>query len=114
MKNRRFFLNYFYTIAYLFLIVNIFFYFPSGDCFAVSIHFSLKTSTFLENFTIIHIFYILHFSAYILPPSNSQSGTRVAIRVYPFDAYQVYPKRISVNLHIFFIYIIFVRRHLQT
>ena len=41
-KIHRFFLNYFYTIAHLFLIVNIFFYFPSGDCFAVSIHFSLK------------------------------------------------------------------------
>lgn len=66
-ENTPFFLNYFYTIAYLFLIVNIFFYFPNGACFAVSIHFSLKIAISPDYSTIfIHfIFLSVNFTAVI-------------------------------------------------
>jgi hypothetical protein len=53
------------NLRYLFLIVNIFFYFPNGACFAVSIHFSLKIAIPREYATIfIHfIFSPVYFTA---------------------------------------------------
>ena len=58
------------NLRYLFLIVNIFFYFPNGACFAVSIHFSLKIAIPREYATIF-IHFIFH--QYILQPSKTQS-----------------------------------------